>query len=191
MVRKARIVIADQPHHITQRGNNKELIFYDDYDRKKYLLLISEYAEKFSLRIVAYCLMDNHVHFIVVPHSLETLSKNFHAVNLRYAQYFNNKTDRIGHLWEGRFYSCFLNEKHLVAALRYVERNPCRKKIVRKPWEWPWSSASEHTGRSKSLIKLDEFRRYLDVSCSEWEKFIDEEEKKELLGVIRKHTRNG
>ena len=69
---------------------------------------------------------------------------------MRYAQYFNQKYDRVGHLWQGRYYSCILGDTHFMAALRYVERNPVRAKMVDKPWLWIWSSAREHTGVGKT-----------------------------------------
>jgi putative transposase len=191
MGRMARVVVPGQPHHVTQRGNNRQLIFDSDNDRKKYLLWLTEYSAKFSLTVVAYCLMDNHIHFVVVPRDKNSLARIFHAVHMRYAQYFNKKMGRAGHLWQGRFYSCFLDPVHLVAAVRYVERNPVRKRIIRHPWDWRWSSAAEHTGRAKSFIKLDNFRQYLDISFNAWEKFIGHDEKPELLDNIRRHTHTG
>jgi len=129
---------------ITQRGNYRQDIFLDEEDRKGYLTLILEYSHKYKLSILSYCLMNNHVHFIAIPHKEDSLSKIFNTSHMRYSQYFNKKKDERGYLWQGRFYSCVLNEKHLIVAGRYVERNPVRAKLIDKLWEWEYSSA-EHT----------------------------------------------
>ena len=141
MTRIARIIAVDYPHHITQRGNNHRIVFNDDEDRKKYLSLVREYAQKYKISILCYCLMSNHVHFISIPHKEDSLAKTFNFAHMRYSQYFNKKTSSCGHLWQSRFYSCVLDEPHLIMAARYIERNPVRAKMVKKAWEWKWSSA--------------------------------------------------
>jgi putative transposase len=98
--------------------------------------------------------MDNHVHFIVIPREEDSLSKVFSISHMRYSQYFNKKKKASGHLWQGRFYLCVMDDDYLVTALRYVERNPVRAGIVRKPWQWKWSSAGEHVGQRKGIIDI-------------------------------------
>ena len=104
------------------------------------------YSEQFKLKIYAYCLMTNHVHFIAVPEKPESLAMTFKYAHMRYSNYFNKKNKSSGHLWQGRFYSCALDDSHAVAAVRYVERNPVRALMVDLPWEYEWSSSGEHTG---------------------------------------------
>ena len=145
MPRTARIVIPNLPYHITQRGNYGHSVFSDDSDRKKYLSWINEYSNKYNLSIYAYCLMDNHIHFIGTPRDEDSLAKVFSTAHMRYSQYLNKKRKVKGHLWQGRFYSVVLDEPHLAASVRYVERNPVRIKIVKKAWQWKWSSALAHT----------------------------------------------
>jgi len=146
MPRAARVVFEGVVHHITQRGNYRQNIFEDSADRKKYIEFVSEYSRKYQMKIYAYCLMTNHVHFLAAPLRRDSLAMTFKYANMRYSSYFNKKNRRSGHLWQGRFYSCPLHHDHALEALRYVERNPVRAKMVRLPWEYEWSSAREHVG---------------------------------------------
>jgi len=146
MPRAARVVFEGVVHHITQRGNYRQNIFEDSADRKNYIEFVSEYSRKYQIKIYAYCLMTNHVHFLAAPLRRDSLAMTFKYANMRYSSYFNKKNRRSGHLWQGRFYSCPLHHDHALEALRYVERNPVRAKMVRLPWEYEWSSAREHVG---------------------------------------------
>lgn len=136
MPRIARVVVSEYPHHIIQRGNYRQNVFLDESDKRQYLSLIAEYSQKYHLKILAYCLMDNHVHFIGIPKNGNSMAKTFSVAHTLYSQYFNKKMKVSGHLWQGRFYSCVLDESHLIAAGRYVEQNPVRAGIVKKPVEY-------------------------------------------------------
>ena len=146
MPRRARVVFEGVVHHITQRGNYRQNVFEDDSDKSKYIEFIREYSEKYGMKIYAYCLMSNHVHFIAAPVKEDSLAMTFKYSNMRYSSYFNRKNKRSGHLWQGRFYYCPLQFEHALEALRYVERNPVRARIVELHWEYEWSSAREHVG---------------------------------------------
>lgn len=192
MPRIARIVAVGLPHHITQRGNYQQNIFLDDNDRKQYLRWIQEYSNRYNLSILAYCLMQNHVHFIGIPYKEKSLAKTFNTTHMRYSQYFNKKIKAKGHLWQGRFYSCVLDEPHLIAATKYIETNPVRAKIVEKPWQWRWSSASAHINREKEgLIKLGDLFKIIDMSSDSWREYIDSKEDIKTLDGIRKNTLTG
>jgi putative transposase len=192
MPRIGRVVAVGFPHHITQRGNYRQDIFIDDKDREKYLSWIQEYSQKFGLSILAYCLMKNHVHFIAIPDREYSLAKTFHTVHMRYSQYFNKKLKSTGHLWQGRFYSCVLDEPHLIVATKYIERNPVRAKIVDKPWQWRWSSALVHVDKIvESPLKLADFFGIVDMSYQSWTEYIDSEDDTKKLCEIRKHTLTG
>ncbi|MFC1500995.1 transposase [Elusimicrobiota bacterium] len=191
MPRTARIVAIGLPHHITQRGNNKQTVFFDDIDRKYYLSCIGEYSKKYGLSILSYCLMSNHVHFIAIPSKEDSLSRTFNATHMKYAQYFNRKNNSCGHLWQGRFFSCVLDEIHLLSAARYIEKNPVRSKQVKKPWDWEWSSALANTGLGVPKIKLENIFRYLDMNINKWKKYIDGQEEENAVTAIRKHTLSG
>lgn len=194
MGRIARIVVIDTPHHITQRGNHQQDIFIDDQDRIKYLSWIQEYSAKHGLSILSYCLMNNHVHFIAIPRKHDSFSKVFGIAHTRYSQYFNKKTGLSGHLWQGRFYSCVLDELHTMAAARYVERNPVRAGLVKKPWEWNWSSSPQYVNNlsdKNSIIKLYDILKLINTSPEQWKKFINMDDDKNEIEAIKKHTEAG
>ena len=192
MPRTGRIVAERLPHHITQRGNYGQEIFLNDDDKEKYLALISEYSRRYKLSRLAYCLMNNPVHFIGVPHNRESLSKTFNTSHMMYSQYFNKKKGESGHLWQGRFYSCVLDEGHLIVAGRYIEKNPVRAKQVDEPWEWEYSSAKVHIGKKEDkLFNLNKFFECADISKGEWEKYIGREEKEDEIKEIKGYTLTG
>ena len=144
MARFPRAVGVGLAHHITQRGINRERVFFTDADRQTYLNWLAEYAAQARLRILAYCLMDNHIHLVAVPEEADSLAVALRRAHGRYSLYLNTRRRRTGHLWQNRFYSCALDEPHLGAALRYVERNPVRASLVIRPEEYEWSSAAAH-----------------------------------------------
>ena len=188
MPRTARIVVPNLPYHITQRGNYRQNVFQDNEDRLCYLSWINDYSKKYKLSLFAYCLMDNHVHFIVIPRKEDSLAKVFSISHMRYSQYYNKKKRASGHLWQGRFYSCVLDEPYLIAALRYVERNPVRAGIVRKPWRWRWSSAGVHVGQRNGIIYVEDITNLIDTSIELWKEYLDSDENEEDIENIRKHT---
>ena len=130
MSRVARIVAPGFPHHVTQRGNRRADVFEADTDYEAYLRFLKRYAGKRGLSIWVYCLMRNHIHLVAVPLRAESLGQALRDAHTVYAMYFNSRTQLSGHVWQGRFYSCPLDETHLWAAVRYVERNPVRAGMV-------------------------------------------------------------
>ena len=151
MPRVARIVVPGVPHHVTQRGNNRQEVFFVDDDRGFYLDLLGRQAQRFGLDVLGYCLMSNHVHLIAVPQREDSLAKAIGRTHFLYTQYLHRLHGRSGHLWQNRFYSCALDEAHCWAALCYTERNPVRARMVRKAWRYRWSSAAVHCGSTDSL----------------------------------------
>ncbi|MCP5092893.1 MAG: transposase, partial [Gammaproteobacteria bacterium] len=154
MPRIARIVIPNCPHHVTQRGNNHQDVFFVDDDQVTYLGLLKDESERYGVRVDGYCLMTNHIHLIVTPESEDSLAKAFGRTHFRYTQYINRFHKRSGHLWQNRFYSCALDDDHFWAALAYVEQNPVRARMVRRPWRYDWSSAAAHCGLAKDSSEL-------------------------------------
>jgi len=155
MPRVARVVAPGVPHHVTQRGNNRQEVFFADDDRRFYLQALAEQAERFDLRLLGYCLMTNHVHLVVVPEREESLAKAVGRTHWLYTQAVNRLHGRSGHLWQNRFHSCPLDSAHTWAALRYVERNPVRAKLVRRAWRYTWSSAAAHVAGADASGLLD------------------------------------
>lgn len=188
MPRAARIVAPGLPHHITQRGNNREAVFFTDDDRRYYLRTLRDQAERFGLAISAYCLMPNHVHLVATPRERDALAKAIGTTHLLYTQHINRTHERSGHLWQNRFYSCPLDSDHEVAAIRYLERNPVRANLVRVPWRYPWSSAAAHTGNADltGLLDLAEWRQRF--TPSEWKRVLgdvnDEREEEALEAAL-------
>ncbi len=159
MPRMPRAVIPDEPHHLTQRGVDRRPIFFTNSDRCIYLDLVRAGAHRFGVTILGYCMMPNHVHWIVVPAKPDSLAKAFGQAHGRYAQYTNAVLDRCGHFWQNRFFSCALDRAHCWAALRYVERNPVRAGLTPIAEDWPWSSAAAHIGEPPpKWLNLDKWR---------------------------------
>jgi putative transposase len=189
MPRSAREVIPGAPYHVCQPGNNKRGIFSEDEDRIHYLVCLNEKSRKYKLNILAYCLMNNHVHLIVIPEKTDSMSATFCVVNTVFARYYNEKYGRIGHFWNGRYYSVMLDENHLAIGARYVEKNPVRAGIVKKAEEWEWSSARHHILGEKGILKLDDIFKYTQLPKSKWKTYLNTEEDKKELYFIRKNNK--
>ncbi|MBN9656625.1 MAG: transposase [Acidobacteria bacterium] len=160
MPRIARFVAPGVAHHITQRGTARQLVFRTRADRLVYLDLLREQAAFTNVRILAYCLMPNHIHLIAVPPETDSLAVLLPRVHGRFAQYFNARRRRCGHLWQNRFFSCPMGQSHLWTAVHYVEANPIRAGLVQQPVEYEWSSAEAHfSGHDRRrLLDMDFFR---------------------------------
>ena len=191
MPRMARVVIPGIAHHVTQRGNRGQEVFFTDGDRQRYLQLLLEYSTKHGLRIVAYCLMTNHVHLVCVPAAADSLAGAMKPVNLRYAQHVNWTQGFGGHVWQGRFFSCPLDDPHLWASIRYVERNPVRARLVRKAESYPWSSAAAHCGRRSDPLLCPLAATAGAPAASDWPAWLAEGDDAEILETLRLHTRTG
>ena len=191
MPRVARIVIPNCRHHVAQRGNNRQNVFFVDDDRRVYLELLREQAERFGLRVLGYCLMSNHTHLVAVPRRRESLPMAVGRTHWRYTQYVNRLHGRSGHLWQGRFHSAALDDMHLWTALRYVERNPVRARLTRRAWTYAWSSAAVHTGRAKGdpLIDLDWWRT--ESRGLDWKQILCEPEDEAAIIGLRRGTHTG
>ncbi len=191
MPRLARAIAVGCAHHITQRGNNRQDVFSADEDRQVYLELLQEQAQKYSLEVLAYCLMTNHVHLVAIPHEEESLAQAIGRTHFRYTQYINRFHRRSGHLWQGRFYSCALDGRHLWPTLKYVELNPVRAKVCRRAWQYPWSSAALHTDEKAQSELLNLPRWYKQVSAEEWRKELAEGLTDGEVAQIRLRTHTG
>ncbi len=190
MPRIARIIAPGYPHHITQRGNNRATVFFDDEDRQTYLKLLSVYARKHALQIWAYCLMDNHVHLLAVPQTERSLARGVGLTNQVYTQYLNRKLRQSGRIWQNRFYSCIVeHEAYLWAVARYIERNPLKAGVVDRVEDYPWSSARAHLIGAKDAV-LDE-ASWLDASQRRRYGEFLLQSKDETDEALRKATRTG
>ncbi len=192
MPRRARLVVTGIPHHVTQRGNYRQNVFEIRQDYQKYCYWASQYALEYRVDILAYCLMSNHVHFIVVPHTPDGLARFFNTTHMRYSQYKNKDCKRKGHLWQGRFYSSVLDGIHLLRAVRYVEQNPVRARIVKRPGDYIWSSAREHLGMERApVLKTAGAHEMLNIGRKEdWNIFLGQEDY-QMADWMREKTQKG
>lgn len=144
MARRARIVVPGAPHHVTQRGNRRLPVFFSDDDRRAYLDLLAAASTQSKTRCLAWCLMDNHVHLILVPEAADGLRDMLGEAHRRYTRAVNFREGWRGHLFQARFASYPMDDAHLMAAVRYVERNPVAAGMVARAEDWAWSSARSH-----------------------------------------------
>jgi putative transposase len=171
MPRPARLVVPDQPHHVTQRGNRRQRTFFRDEDYALYVSLLRHACAKTDSKVWAWCLMPNHVHLILVPSCGDGLASALGPLHRRYSVEVNQREGWSGHLWQSRFASFPLDEAHLHACLRYVELNPVRAGLVERPEDWPWSSARGHLGLASDRLtdpaparaRVEDWRAFLDV----------------------------
>lgn len=154
MARIARIVVPGLPHHVTQRGNRRERVFFAPADYRLYRRLIGEAARRANAEIWAYCLMPNHVHLIVTPADADGLRATFAEAHRRYTTTINARFGWTGHLFQGRFGAAAMDEPHLLAAVRYIALNPVVAGLAARPEDWPWSSArAQLAGRDDALAQ--------------------------------------
>jgi len=196
MARLPRVVVPDVPHHVTHRGNARQVIFSSDADRITYLDLLQEYSQLYGLSLLGYCLMSNHVHLIAVPQTLPALSQSLKQAHGRYAAYWNAHQSSSGHVWQGRFYSCPVDEPHLWKALRYVELNPVRAGMSPTAEQWRWSSAVAHCADSNlaapnldPMLEMERWRKRW--SAAQWREFINDPESAADVSVLRHCTHTG
>ena len=188
MARPRRLVVPGLFHHITQRGNNGEQIFVTAGDRLFYLSLLRQHALEAQVSLAGFCLMSNHVHLIARPGDAG-LSQWIQRAHSEYAKAFNERHGRTGHLWRNRFFSCTLEDSHVLNALRYVDLNPVRAGLVQSAVDWPWSSATAHVlGRPDvfRLLSMDwvEWREW----PRDWGSVLETVEDNATRMEIRRHT---
>lgn len=187
MPRRARTVLTEVPYHVTQRGNFRQTVFTDNADYERYLAWIWEYARRYGLEIWCYCLMPNHVHFIVYPLLATALARTFGLGHMRYSQEYNKRHERVGHLWQGRFFAAPLDDLYLSRAARYVECNPVRAGLVAHPADYRWSSASTHcAGRVLPGARWPEA-----PALSTWSEYLQVANSEETLLQLRTATNTG
>ncbi len=188
MARLARLVVSAVPHHVTQRGNRRQTVFFSDDDYRAYLALLTEHARAAGVAVWAWCLMPNHVHLMLTPPSPDALRAALADAHRRYSRMVNFREGWRGYLWQGRFASCPMDEAHALSAARYIELNPVRARLVAQPIDWPWSSARAHlTGVADGLTEIGA----LGVPVLAWAEFLGEGIDERALSAIRSGERTG
>jgi putative transposase len=173
MSRRPRIVIPGWVHHVTQRGNHRQNVFYADHDRVVYLQRLGDCCLKWGLELIGHNLMDNHVHLAVIPEREDSLSDGIGQLHHDFALWQNIQCHRTGHLWQNRFYSCPVEADRVPEVLAYIELNPWRARMVDQAWQWEWSSAQAHiSGWDPSgLLNMDFWRK--QSNSGEWKSYLE------------------
>jgi putative transposase len=162
-------------------------VFFSDADRLLYLHVLREQANRYGVHFAAWCLMQNHVHLVVVPEHKTSLARGIGEAHRRYTCAVNQREGWQGYLFQGRFFSCPLEGAHVLAAIRYVLRNPVRAGIVAQPWQYEWSSAQWMVGRAPA----DPLAELLPLTdeVPDWEVFLCDESPGD--DALRRHTQTG
>jgi putative transposase len=188
MARLARVVVPGLPHHVTQRGNRRQQVFFRDEDYAAYRALLAEGCRAAGVAVWAYCLMPSHVHLILVPSDEDGLRAALGETHRRYTRAVNQREGWRGYLWQGRFASFPMDEPHLLASARYIELNPVRAKLVKRAAQWRWSSAPAHLGgKDDGLVSV----RPLLEAAGEWSAFLGQGLAESDCKTIRAAERTG
>ena len=180
MARPLRLEFEHATWHLTARGNEQREIFRDDIDRERFLLMLSQTVVRFGWRLFAWVLMSNHYHLLVQTPQ-PNLSRGMHWLNARYAQSFNVRHERRGHLFQGRFHGALVeNESYLLTVARYVVLNPVRAGLVITPADYRWSSYRQTAGIDApvpwlaSNELLESFGGASPKGCREYVSFVEQ-----------------
>ena len=188
MARIPRIELLGFPHHLTQRGNRRLQTFFSAADFRVYLSLMTEAKKKSEVSIWAYCLMPNHAHLIAVPRTKKGLTRLMQHPHRRYAWRVNRRMQWQGHLWQARFYSCPMDEAHLMAAVRYVELNPVRAGLCAHPEDWRWSSVHAHVrGEDDCLVDVEPMLERV----SDWHSYLGDSASDAVIRSLRENAASG
>lgn len=177
MARTLRIDLPHGVHHVMDRGNERKPIFLDDVDRQRFLRMLAEMSDRFSLLLHAFVLMLNHYH--LMPEAPNGgLSAGMQWLNGSYSRYFNWRHNRVGHVFQGRFKSVpVLNERYFVSVSRYIHMNPVKAGIVTKPWDYPWSSCGYLSGMSPApkWVQTERTLDFFGDNPSDYRAFLEEQ----------------
>jgi putative transposase len=188
MPRIARIVVPDYPHHIIQKGNRGQRVFFSDLDKDIYIKLLHKYSKKAGIAYWAYCLMDNHVHLVAVPKTEDSLRRGIGEAHRNYTNLINSRENWRGYLWQGRFLSYPMDEKHLLAAVRYIEMNPIRAGLVKRAEDYHYSSAGAHVSKAKDPLLSE---NYLLSEIADWAIYLTQPENESEVQSFIRHARTG
>jgi len=190
MARFARVIVPGIAYHIVDRGNRRNDVFFSEADKHLYMQLLRKNGERFGISYLAYCLMDNHVHLVAIPRSRESFAKAMAEIKRKYTAIMNFKNGWSGKLWQGRFGSFPMDEPHLYSAVRYVERNPVRARMVGRAEDFQWSSAKAHVaGQDDPHLPLLDSGKILAIK--NWADYLHDPDDEEFLATVRKLGRTG
>ena len=162
--------------------------FFRDEDYRNYKSMLACWSSTHGVEVWAYCLMPNHVHLVLVPAKKDSLHKAVSETHRRYTQQVNQREGWQGHLWQDRFKSYVMDQPYLLAAVRYIEMNPVHAGLVKRPGDYPWSSASAHLGaRDDGLVRVNPT---LDM-VEDWTSYLTHEDNAKQIEQLRKSEKTG
>jgi len=189
MARQARIVLPNTAHHITQRGNRGEFIFFEKQDYQTYIDILTEQCARFNVSIYSFCLLPNQVHLLVEPQQSNLMARAIGESHRRYTNYINQKKDWSGHLFQNRFFSYAMDEQYALRAARYIETLPVTLKLTNRPENYIWNSAKSRIKLNKKIGFLKSFQSFHVMS--NWEDFLSRPMDKEEINKIQLHLQTG
>lgn len=199
MPRMGRVVLANFPHHLVQRGHNRQVVFAEPEDFQRYLSDLRELKDAFGVRVYAYCLMTNHVHLLLAPDdSIAGLGLLMKALAARATRYRNKLEGRSGTLWESRYKSSVVqSDAYLLACCRYIELNPVRACMVADAADYPWSSYRARVSAEPENCWLDVDPCFAalgdthEARCRRYEDFVRQSIPLDELKLIRDSLQRG
>lgn len=198
MPRKPRIILPNIPHHIVQRGHNRQAIFAEESDYESYLNTLAELKDELGVKVYSFCLMTNHVHLLLQPgEDTKALSKLMNYLSSWHTKMHNWMEGRTGTLWEGRFKSSPVDtDSYLMACSRYIELNPVRARMVEHPSQYRWSSYNDKIGkiRFKWLDRdplYSSLGKSLQIAQERYSNFVLDEIDHDEITLIRDSLNRG
>jgi putative transposase len=189
MARQARIVIPNTAHHITQRGNRGDFIFFEKEDYKTYLDILNEQCLKLGVSLYSYCLIPNQVHFIAEPSEAQNLSRAIGETHRRYTNIINKRQGWTGHLFQNRFFSYACDEQYMIRAARYIETLPVTLKLTPHPQNYLWSSAKSRIRINQNNNIIKPFSGFQTIN--NWEDFLMRPMNESEINMIQLHLQTG
>ncbi len=189
MARQARVTLANTPHHISQRGNRGESVFFERKDFETYRALMAEQCATYRIQIWAYCLLPNQIHLIAQPQKPDDLARAVGEAHRRYTRYINEKKEWRGHLFQDRFYSYAMDDGALIDAAHFIETLPVTAGIAPKPGQYLWSSAKAHL-QDRADELLSPYKLLLERT-PDWESFLSMPLPRKIMDTITQHLQTG
>ena len=188
MARQARITLSNSPHHITQRGNRGEPVFFEKSDFQSYLSILQEQCERFSVKILSYCLLPNQIHLLAVPQDGDLLARAIGETHRRYTNMINKRMEWRGHLFQDRFFSYVCDEQYSLRAMSFIENMPVVSGIAPTPENYLWSSAKERIKVAQGSF-LQQPKNFHAVQ--DWSAFLERPMDPKELRSIEIHLQTG
>ncbi len=188
MARQARIVIPNTAHHVSQRGNRGDFVFFKKADYQTYLDIVKEQCDENNIALYSYCLIPNQIHLLVEPRDATTLGKAIGEAHRRYTNIINAEQNWSGHLFQNRFFSYAADAQYALRAARYIETLPVSLKLTPQPEKYLWSSAKSRLKVSEDSI-VKPFQSFHAVQ--DWDQFLSRPMNEDEINQVQLHLQTG